>query len=332
MSLEVGKKYITFNGAIVTVDDHITDAEHYAFMCTVNDDDFVHQEVAFTLDGFYWSSKKGHKWNIVSEAPFKLEAGKTYKTRNGLVTTPLAHDADVDHAYRFRGLAGGTPRTWTIEGKWLNSNDGDHENDLVEEYLEEEDNVVQLKAGIKYTTRAGDTVMLHDCGSETSLEGDNGYYYSYAFGGFVFDDEETQADIVGLAPEPLDEMVGDFNSQQEIWKWLVEGFKVIAKETKIIFWFNNGQIRAKDHLGERDTINIFSDINAYEKYREPPKWHEFKTKAQVLCDVEDSIGNTDITLVVSFDGTTYRDTTGKDWLFAKPVSLDDMTKYIWECE
>jgi hypothetical protein len=403
MSLEIGKKYITLNGSIVTVDSLLENTDHYAFNCTIRDATGDYQESAYTPNGYYWADQRDHKWNIVGEAPFKLKAGKRYKTRNGFVTTPLIFDEETETLYKFIGTVEGITRSWTEEGRWMVTS-SEEEHDLIEEYVGEkysgiklevgvtyltrsgsvitlfdhndnglsfmgsnnyiytlgyggsvfydeesegdiiglapgplEDAVVKLKVGVKYLMRSGDTVVLHDCGSETSLEGDNGYYYTHALSGFVFDDEEDNMDIIGLAPEPLEEvnvaeMARDFDSQWEIWKWLVEGFKVIAKETKIIFWFNNGQIRAKDHLGERDTINIFSDINAYEKYREPPQWHDFKTKGQVLCDVEDSMGNTNTTLVVSFDGTTYRDITGKDWLFAKPVSLDDMTKYIWECE
>jgi hypothetical protein len=403
MLLKIGKKYITLNGAIVTVDSLLENTDHYAFNCTIKDATGDYQESAYTPNGYYWSDQRDHEWNIVSEAPFKLKAGKRYKTRSGFVTTPLVFDNETETLYKFIGTAEGITRSWTEEGRWVVTS-SEEEHDLIEEYIGEkysgiklevgvkyltrggsvitlidhndngfsfmgsndyiytlgyggsvfydeesegdivglapepsEYDVVKLKVGVKYLMRSGDTVVLHDCGSKTDLEGDNGYYYSHAFGGFVFDDEETTADIVGLAPEPLeevnvDEMARDFDFQWEIWKWLVEGFKVISKNTKIIYSFDGGEIKGDSGYGPQGTTNSFSDVSAYEKYKEPPQWHEFKTKKRVLCNVDDSFGNTDVAFVVSFDGTIYKDTAGREWLFAEPVSLDDMTKYIWECE
>jgi hypothetical protein len=337
MLLEIGKKYITSNGAIVTVESLLENADHYAFNCTIRDATGYYQKSVYTPSGYYWSDQRDHKWNIVSEATFKLKAGKRYKSRSGFVTTPLIFNNETETLYKFIGTVEGITRTWTEEGIWMVTS-SEEELDLIEEYIGEKYSGIKLEVGVKYLTRSGSVITLFDHNDNgLSFMGSNNYIYTLGYRGFVFYDEESEGDIIGLAPEPLeevnvDDMARDFDSQWEIWKWLVEGFKIISKDTKIIYWFDKGKIKANDGSGERDTINIFSDINAYEKYQEPPKWDEFKIKDKVLCRVENSAGAESVVLVKHFNGTFYIDINDKEWLFANPISLDDITKYIWECE
>jgi hypothetical protein len=281
----------------------------------------------------------------------ELEIGKQYITRDGTeYTAPLESISDMVRNSGFkattyeRGTNTTTAcRTWAYDGSWIQSIE--HELDLVAEYNPEEIKmigkvIVNIEAGKTYRTREGKEVTLESW-DEYTLTGTNGFLYCKSLTGSVYTNEHSEFDIV---EEIVKEPVTTFTTQQEIYKHLVSG-GYIRRGPKYIVAFTPE--------GDLATFNDYGEFSHYVNllFREPeewqvatlepkpvPRWEDALKDKKILCWVGEDENSLDtLAFVISFtEGLTFpylvESDEGDVYGFAKPLTLEEVTNYIYECE
>jgi hypothetical protein len=280
----------------------------------------------------------------------ELEVGKQYITRDGTeYTAPL--DGFRDFGYIATTYKSGTTistatRTWAYGGSWVGT--VEHELDLVAEYNPEESKmigkvIVNIEAGKTYRTREGKEVTLESW-DEYTLTGKNGFLYSKSLTGSVYSCKHSEFDIV---EEIVKESVTTFTTQQEICKHLVSGGYVsyVGGGGELIYGFSEeGVLGAFDRYGEF-SYEISFTFNAPSGWKvatiEPkpvPRWEDALKDKKILCRVGDNEDRLDtIAFVISFTKSRafpylVESAGGTVYAFAKPLTLEEVTNYIYECE
>jgi hypothetical protein len=176
LKLELGKKYITRNGAWTagpieknTSHDNMPYKAKFFNIETGKECD----EIVYRHQGHYWvfnddgyfCNPVEHEYDLVSEYTeeakvFKIEAGKRYITRSGKITQPV--QVDPIRNQPFMAKIGGDTKWYSPNGYWLNERD-QSEHDLVEEFVEGNSKLtLPLKFDKKYVTRDGTIVEMTD--------------------------------------------------------------------------------------------------------------------------------------------------------------------------
>jgi hypothetical protein len=282
-----------------------------------------------------------------------LEEGKQYITRDGTeYTAPLTRNADIfgDHGflattYKRSTVTSTARRTWACDGSWIKNVENDL--DLVEEYNPEEIKmidkvIVNIEAGKTYRTREGKEVTLETEDSYT-LKGSNGFLYYKPLTGSVYSSEHSEYDLVEeIVKEPIEDQVTTFATQQEIYKHLASGGYISCGGMGIFGFSEEGTLASFDVYGDfmyasSFVFNVPSDWQVATIEPKPvPRWEEALKDKKILCKVGDTENNLDIlAYVVTFtagNAYPYLLDNRTTYAFAKPLTLEEVTNYIYECE
>jgi hypothetical protein len=283
----------------------------------------------------------------------ELEVGKQYITRDGTeYTAPLKQLTDsffggldyIATTYKIGTEVSIATRTWTHDGSWVRNVENDL--DLVAEYNPEEIRmigkvIVNIEAGKTYRTREGKEVTL-ETEDTYILKGSNGFLYNKSLTGSVYSYEQSEFDIVEeVAKEP----VTTFTTQQEIYKHLASGGYVSCDGGEYIYGFaEEGVLSTFDRYGrvleqEGPYFNYPSGWQVATIEPKPvPRWEDALKDKKILCWVGDNENRLDIlAFVMSFtERHTYpylvESDDGDVYAFAVPLTLEEVTNYIYECE
>lgn len=279
----------------------------------------------------------------------ELEVGKRYVTRDGTeYTAPLEQLTDgfrdfvyTATTYKMGSSISTATRTWTYGGSWVRSTE--HELDLVAEYNPKEITMigkvlVNIEAGKTYRTREGKQVTLGSDDSYT-LKGSNGFLYNKTLTGSVYSCQHSEFDIV---EEVVKEPVTTFTTQQEIYKHLASGGYVSCGGICIFGFTEEGTLASFDVYGDfmyasSFVFNAPSDWQVATIEPKPvPRWEEALKDKKILCKVGYSKDALEIVAlveeIVSDEAYPYVDIEGNAYTFAKPLTLEEVTNYIYECE
>lgn len=279
----------------------------------------------------------------------ELEVGKQYITRDGTeYTAPLEQltDGFRDFAYIATTYKMGTnipaaTRTWTYGGSWTSNRE--NELDLIAEYNPEEIKMiskvtVNIEAGKTYRTREGKEVTLEPW-DEYTLTGTNGFLYAKSLTGSIYSCQHSEFDIV---EEIVKEPVTTFTTQQEIFKHLASGGYVSLYADSICGFTEEGTLAVFDNYGsfmypsDRTFTNASQWQVATLEPKPVPRWEDALKDKKILCWVGDTENNLDIlAYVVTFiagNAYPYLLDNRTTYAFAKPLTLEEVTNYIYECE
>jgi hypothetical protein len=284
----------------------------------------------------------------------ELEVGKRYITRNGSeYTEPLRTITGIEGpiyfiatTYKILTEVSVAARTWKPNGYWSPAAMQENELDLVAEYNPEEIKmidkvIVNIEAGKTYRTREGKEVTL-ETDDTYILKGSNGFLYNKSLTGSVYSYEHSEFDIVEeVAKEP----VTTFTTQQEIYKHLASGGYVSCDGGEYIYGFTEeGVLSTFDRYGrvleqEGPYFNYPSGWQVATLEPKPvPRWEDSLKDKKILCWVGDNKNRLDIlAFVMSFtERHTYpylvESDDGDVYAFAVPLTLEEVTNYIYECE
>jgi hypothetical protein len=286
----------------------------------------------------------------------ELEVGKQYITRDGgEYTAPLEQLSDgfgdfyyIATTYKMGTTRSTATRTWTYGGSWIRNVENDL--DLVAEYNPEEIKmigkvVVNIEAGKTYRTREGKEVTLEplEPWDVYTLTGSNGFLYNKSLTGSVYSFEHSEFDIVEeVAKEP----VTTFTTQQEIYNHLANGGYVSCDGSEYLYGFaEEGVLSCFDRYGgvlEQEGLPYFNYPFGWQvatlEPKPVPRWEDALKDKKILCWVGDNENRLDIlAFVMSFtERHTYpylvESDDGDVYAFAVPLTLEEVTNYIYECE
>jgi hypothetical protein len=283
----------------------------------------------------------------------ELEVGKRYITRNGSeYTEPLRTITGIEGpiyfiatTYKILTEVSVAARTWKPNGYWSPAAMQENELDLVAEYNPEEIKmidkvIVNIEAGKTYRTREGKEVTL-ETEDTYILKGSNGFLYNKSLTGSVYSYEHSEFDIVEeVAKEP----VTTFTTQQEIYKHLASGGYISCGGVNIFGFTEEGTLASFDVYGDfmyesSFAFNAPSDWQVATLEPKPvPRWEDALKDKKILCWVGDNKNSLDIlAFVMSFtERHTYpylvESDDGDVYAFAVPLTLEEVTNYIYECE
>jgi hypothetical protein len=134
MQIEAGKKYRARNGRIhgpLVPNTGDTSASVYVLAITPG------SNYAWTRDGMYWEHGEESDYDLVSLATLKIESGKKYVTRSGLVVGPMVSNVGQNRKYMpwVPSMDARAGNAYTDEGYYY-VEDREHPLDLVSEYVE----------------------------------------------------------------------------------------------------------------------------------------------------------------------------------------------------
>jgi hypothetical protein len=281
----------------------------------------------------------------------ELEVGKQYITRDRTeYTAPLEQLTDgfrdfvyIATTYKMGSSISTATRTWTYGGSWVRSTE--HELDLVAEYNPKEIKMigkvlVNIEAGKTYRTREGKQVTLGSDDSYT-LKGSNGFLYNKSLTGSVYSYEHSEFDIV---EEVVKEPVTTFTTQQEIYKHLANGGYVSCDGGEYIYGFTEeGVLSTFDSYGgvlEQEGLPYFNYPSGWKvatiEPKPVPRWEEALEDKAILCKVgytEDDLSTVALIHdILSGANYPYKSVDGAVYSFARPLTLEEVTNYIYECE
>jgi hypothetical protein len=283
----------------------------------------------------------------------ELEVGKRYITRNGSeYTEPLRTITGIEGpiyfiatTYKILTEVSVAARTWKPNGYWSPAAMQEHELDLVAEYNPEEIKmigkvIVNIEAGKTYRTRGGKEVTLEPW-DEYTLTGTNGFLYNKSLTGSVYSYEHSEFDIV---EEVVKEPVTTFTTQQEIYKHLASGGYVSCDGGEYIYGFTEeGVLSTFDRYGgvlEQEGLPYFNYPFGWKvatiEPKPVPRWEEALKDKKILCKV--GYREDDLYLVavihdlLSDADYPYESVEGQVYTFAVPLTLEEVTNYIYECE
>jgi hypothetical protein len=208
MKIKVGREYLTRNGVIVTVTRHDTEAHNYPYelhspkrgFYTVNGEGFVLATTIPSDDDLVKRVNKG----------FRLEDGKSYKTRDGSAIIKVTKDSEADIKYCFYTTDIDPVRTYTKKGKWCTTM-GDHDNDLVGPAIDD----LVLSLGSWYLLKNGTVLKLTSLNSDSTTDfyvargiNKNGSEFGYGRNGRIYEDQPSEYDISALFEGLADIKVG----------------------------------------------------------------------------------------------------------------------------
>lgn len=284
----------------------------------------------------------------------ELEVGKQYSTRDGTeYTEPLKQLTDsffgdfdfIATTYKIGTNRFAATRTWAYDGSWVRNVENDL--DLVAEYNPkeikmEEKVVVNIEAGKTYRTREGKEVTL-GADDPYTLSGNNGLLYSKRLTGSVFNFETSEYDLVEkIEKEPIEGQVTTFTTQQEVYKHLADGGYISCGGIGIFGFTEEGTLASFDVYGDfmyaaSFVFNVPSDWQvATIKPKPVTRWEDSLKDKKILCKV--GYREDDLYLVavihdlLSGADYPYESVEGHVYTFAKPLTLEEVTNYIYGCE
>ena len=135
-----------------------------------------------------------------------------------------------------------------------------------------------------------------------------------------------------------DQQITSFNTQQEIWEYLIEGGEVIS-DTGVKYKLINGAVHTLSVIADKYKIGgvSFSLVNNYKPYIEP-KWYDNIPEQGILCWVWDTLdGTKDVGIIHSIEKdqegkpTQYLDNYSRcPWDNAIPVTEEEVKKYVYK--
>jgi hypothetical protein len=138
------------------------------------------------------------------------------------------------------------------------------------------------------------------------------------------------------------ESVTTFTTQQEIYKHLANGGYISCVGENVFGFTEEGNLASFDIYGEfkyevNFTFRVPSDWQVATIEPKPvPRWEDALKDKKILCWVGDTENNLEILAhVVTFiegDAYPYLVDNGCTYAFAKPLTLEEVTNYIYECE
>ena len=280
----------------------------------------------------------------------ELEVGKQYITRDGTeYTAPLERLTNgylgsfdyIATTYKTGTETSTATRTWAYDGSWIRNVENDL--DLVAEYNPEEIKmigkvIVNIEAGKTYRTREGKEVTLETEDTYT-LKGSNGFLYNKTLTGSVYSYEHSEFDIV---EEIVKEPVTTFTTQQEIFKHLASGGYVRLYADSICGFTEEGTLAVFDNYGsfmypsDRTFTNASQWQVATLEPKPVPRWEDALKDKKILCKVgytENDLSTVAIIHDILSDADyPYESIDGSAYTFAVPLTLEEVTNYIYECE
>ena len=280
----------------------------------------------------------------------ELEVGKRYVTRDGSeYTAPLEQLTDgfgeftyLATTYKMGTNIPAAARTWAYGGSWNRCLE--NELDLVAEYNPEEIKmiekvIVNIEAGKTYRTREGKEITLEPW-DEYTLTGTNGFLYCKSLTGSVYSYGHSEFDIV---EEIMKEPVTTFTTQQEIYKHLASGGYVSCDGGEYIYGFTEeGVLSTFDRYGgvleqEGPYFNYPSGWQVATIEPKPvPKWEDALKDKVILCKVGYAVDDLSTVVLIhdilSDAAYPYESIDGAVYSFAVPLTLEEVTNYIYECE
>jgi hypothetical protein len=209
MKIKLGKKYITRAGEVVSV---VREDGTESYPYTVESASF---SGIYTVDdeGFRFNFNAADEYDLVKrfDKGFRLEHGKSYKTRDGLAIIKVMKDSTVDNKYCFYTTDTEPDRTYTKKGKWCTTM-GEHANDLVELVS----NTLVITEGKRYLLKNGVVLTVTRVDSDSNAGGfyvikgntQIGSEFGYGRNGQIYEDKVSEYDISALFEGLADIKVG----------------------------------------------------------------------------------------------------------------------------
>ena len=167
-----------------------------------------------------------------------------------------------------------------------------------------------------------------------NTEGDHIYLYledTLAWSLVYFTGKQTC--IYSLKEE---QQITSFNTQQEIWEYLIKEGEVISN-TGVRFKLINGEVHTLLVTSDRYQAGgaSFSHVSKYKPYIQP-KWYDNIPKQGILCWVWDTLdGTKDVGIIhaIKEDDKSIRYLDNHNqylWEYAVPITEEEIMKYIYK--
>lgn len=290
-----------------------------------------------------------------------FKVGNRYKNGRGETITIEMH-SESNAVYPVIGRSNfGELNSYTSEGQFYESDVSDR--DLIEETSMEES--VELTSfsespfmvGRYYNTVGGKIAKIvhiyEDVLLTYPLEAEiDGMNYSFTKEG-LFDHTNREHDYNLVHPEEeVDKAVEfirtiTFSNQLEIWNYMTNFGLIQNTINKEIYGFFNGILTDYDIHGEvkggifNTPVDIgFTYVNQWVKYtpvkKEAPRWEDNLQFNTVLCWVSDRDDTFDMLRLVKAYVKEYtypyKDEDDNTWAYANPLTLENVTPLIYECQ
>lgn len=295
---EVGKKYKDGEGKIITITG-ITDSNSYPVQGRNDSTDLN----SYTLKGYFYDDCRHSEYNLIEgeviDTPFKV--GSKYYTRNGDValitnyTEGLTYSLDVEiKSQRY---------SFTNEGKFYETGLDDGYDLMLDQGVVEESDTVE-----------------------------EGYVEPESY-------EEIAIDDVVVSKT--------FSNQQDVWAYLMLGGLVQNTINSEVYGFYRGLLTEYDIHGDTKFSLLvvpcdigFTYVSQWVKHtpveKAAPRWEDNLKLKKVLCWVSDQDDTFDmlrlVKAYVKSDTYPYKDEDDNTWAYATPLTLENVTPLIYECQ
>lgn len=126
-----------------------------------------------------------------------------------------------------------------------------------------------------------------------------------------------------------------FNSQAEIWEYLLSGGKVQSIFTKAVLELKDGNVFSEGRTNAKPEDITFFNYTGWYKYTEPAKWYDNIPKSGILCWVSDNDSNKKTIMDTICKGTPttkFKNDYNGVWAYATPVIQEEVNKLIYQPE
>jgi hypothetical protein len=292
-----------------------------------------------------------------------FEVGKKYRDGEGKIITITGTTSS--NSYPIQGRNDSTDLNSYSEG-------GHFYDDCrysVYNLIEGEVTDTLFKVGSKYYTRNGDVAKIIKSteGLTYTLDVEiKSQIYSFTTEGkfyntglddgydLMFDQGVVEEDTVEVEPESYEEIViGDvvvsktFSNQQDVWAYLMLGGLVQNTINSEVYGFYRGILTEYDIHGDTKFSLLvvpcdigFTYTNQWVKHtpveKAAPRWEDNLQSNTVLCWVSDQDDTFDMLRLVKAyvkgDNYPYKDKYDNTWAYATPLTLENVTPLIYECQ
>jgi len=288
-----------------------------------------------------------------------FKVGNRYKNGRGETITIEMH-SESNAVYPVIGRSNfGELNSYTSEGQFYESDSSDR--DLIEETSMEES--VELTSfsespfmlGHYYNTVGGKIAKIVNIYEDVTLtyplEAEiDGMNYSFTKDGLFDHTNREEHDYNLIHPEEeVDKAIKfvraiTFSNQLEIWNYMTNFGLIQNTINKEIYGFFNGILTDYDIYGNvkggvfNTPVDIgFTYVNQWVRYTPVKKrWEDNLQFNTVLCWVSDQDDTFDmlrlVKTYVNGDTYPYKDEDDNTWAFATPLTLENVTPLIYECQ
>jgi hypothetical protein len=291
---EVGKKYRDNEGKIITITG-MTDSNTYPVQ-GINDSTGLN---SYTLEGHFYDDCRHSEYNLIEgeviDTPFKV--GSKYYTRNGDVAKIIKSTEGLTYALDVEIKS--QIYSFTTEGKFYNTGLDDGHDLMFDQGVVEEDTV------------------------------EEGYVEPESY-------EEIAIDDVVVSKT--------FSNQQDVWAYLMLGGLVQNTINSEVYGFYRGILTEYDIHGDTKFSLLvvpcdigFTYVSQWVKHTSVERrWEDNLQLKNVLCWVSDQDDTFDMLRLVKTyvkgDNYPYEDEDANTWAYATPLTLENVTPLIYECQ